>query len=288
MFEVLASIRFVHYSAALLIFGASVFIFLLAPPALSAVLSRPAWRLGLALGVVLIVSAGGWLSFEAGMMGDGWNDVFRPDTIGAVLLDTDFGMAWQLHGALLLALLMGLAMRHSTVIWLTSALALASLGLIGHAAMQTGVVGWAHRANLALHLLCGGFWLGGLLPLLAALRLTETSLRADAIIALRRFSLAGHGAVALVVVTGVGNVLLILGTGSFNRLSTYQQLLAAKIVLVALMIGLALLNRYVLVPRLRREPDASRALVRNSLAELALGGGVVALVSFFGLLDPYA
>jgi putative copper resistance protein D len=180
-------------------------------------------------------------------------------------------------------------MRRPTLIWLAAALTLASLGLIGHAAMQSGPIGWLHRTNLALHLLGGGFWLGGLLPLLAALRLLgETSLRADAVTALQRFSVIGHGAVALVVITGAGNALLILGTRLFNPFSAYQQLLAAKIVLVSLMIGVALVNRYWLVPRLRQGPDAGRALVRNSLAELALGGVVIALVSFFGLLDPYA
>ena len=39
----------------------------------------------------------------------------------------------------------------------------------------------------------------------------ETTLRDDAIVALRRFSSLGHRAVALVVLTGIGNTALILG-----------------------------------------------------------------------------
>jgi putative copper resistance protein D len=54
------------------------------------------------------------------------------------------------------------------------------------------------------------------------------------------------------------------------------------------MIGLALINRYRLAPRLSVQPSAARALIRNSLAELAIGAAVIALVSLFGLLEPHA
>ena len=45
---------------------------------------------------------------------------------------------------------------------LGAALQLASLGLVGHAAMQAGGFGALHRANDALHLLATGTWFGGL------------------------------------------------------------------------------------------------------------------------------
>ena len=41
---------------------------------------------------------------------------------------------------------------------------LASLGLVGHAAMQTGAEGVLHRGNHAVHLLAAGAWIGGLVP----------------------------------------------------------------------------------------------------------------------------
>jgi copper resistance protein D len=223
------------------------------------------------------------------LMGECWQDAFSPDTIGAVLFGTEFGQAWQVHGLLVLGVLAGIATRRSSIIWPTSALALASLGLIGHAAMQSGAIGWLHRTNLALHLLSGGFWLGGLVPLLSTLGLMgETPLRDDAIVALRRFSSHGHGAVALVVLTGIGNTALILGASPPGPLSLYEELLATKIALVGLMIGLALINRYRLAPRLRDRPSAPQALIRNSVGELVLGAMVIALVSLFGLLEPSA
>ena len=49
------------------------------------------------------------------------------------------------------------------------------------------------------------------------------------------------------------------------------------------MAGLAVLNRYVLVPRL---PSTLPVLCRATLAEVPLGFLAVALVAVFGLLDP--
>ena len=63
-------------------------------------------------------------------------------------------------------------------------------------------------------------------------------------------------------------------------------LLAAKLVLVATMVALALVNRYVLAPRLKADGPARRALMQSCVAEVVLGAAVVALVSLFGLLDP--
>jgi copper resistance protein D len=155
--------------------------------------------------------------------------------------------------------------------------------------MQSGPIGWLHRTNVALHLAAGGFWIGGLVPLISTMRLAgEPTLGGSEIVALRCFSLLGHGAVAIVILTGIANAILILGTGAIEPLSLYQELLAAKIALVALMIGVALINRYRLGPRLSLQPNAARALIRNSMAELTLGAAVIALVSLFGLLEPRA
>ena len=66
----------------------------------------------------------------------------------------------------------------------------------------------------------------------------------------------------------------------------YRALLDAKIVVVAIMISLAVLNRYVFAPQLRRGSSALAVLRATSTAELALGAVAVALVSVFALLDP--
>jgi putative copper resistance protein D len=175
------------------------------------------------------------------------------------------------------------------LIALTSAMLLASLGLIGHAAMQTGLVGALHRLNHAVHLLAAGAWLGSLPPLALCLRHCggDSGLRAEAGAALRRFSGLGHAAVALVVATGMVNTALTLGVWPIDFSSPYQALLAAKIAIVATMIAIALFNRYVLTPRIGREPHAAlRALSIATLTEIALGLIALALVSVFAILAP--
>jgi putative copper export protein len=53
-----------------------------------------------------------------------------------------------------------------------------------------------------------------------------------------------------------------------------------------MMIVLALVNRFVLAPRLKASANALPALRMTSAAEAALGCIVVALVSVFALFDP--
>ena len=59
---------------------------------------------------------------------------------------------------------------------LASGALLASLGLVGHAAMQTGAEGVLHRMNHAVHLLTAGAWLGGLIPFAMCLRAYERAI----------------------------------------------------------------------------------------------------------------
>ena len=51
--------------------------------------------------------------------------------------------------------------------------------------------------------------------------------------------------------------------------------------------AIALVNRYVLAPRLKPDAPAPRVLTNTSIAEVVLGVAVVALASVFGLLDPF-
>jgi putative copper resistance protein D len=105
------------------------------------------------------------------------------------------------------------------------------------------------------------------------------------LLALQRFSSLGQIAVATVLATGVVNSWFALDawpTGS----SPYQALLLAKIALVAIMVALALANRYVLLPRFDTTPYALSLLRWSVIGEAILGLGAVGLVSIFGILAP--
>lgn len=287
----LALCRFVHFLAAMALFGMSFYVRMFAPRELALALAPAARRIAAVAIALAAFSAVLWLLLEGAAMTESWGGLVDLDALQGVLLQTDFGTVWQGRLVVALALLAAMALGKqgpSTFTALASALLLASLGLVGHAAMQRGGIGALHRANHALHLLAAAAWLGGLPAFALSLNAYRAAeLRGDAVRAMRRFSFWGHFDVALVVLTGLVNIALTSGAAPIPPTTPYRALLVVKVALVATMIAIALFNRYVLAPRLRPGAAALEILMRTSMAEVALGAAVVALVSVFGLLDPF-
>ena len=110
-------------------------------------------------------------------------------------------------------------------------------------------MGWLHQLTDALHLLAGGFWIGALVLLALLLRTPpprELLLRLSS-----RFSALGVFAVVLVVATGALNALFIVPDWGHFLGSAYGRTLVGKIMPVAAMILLAVVNRSLLTPRIR-------------------------------------
>ncbi len=290
MTAIFIAVRFAHFASVMLLFGASVFLAALAPPALRMALEPSIGRIIAAASFAAAATATFWLQLQGAAFIEDWGEAIDPNLLSAVLFDTAFGRVWQARLVIALCLVLLAFWRGRKSPWLVAALAglfLASLGLVGHAAMWSGAAGAFERANQAIHLLAGGFWLGALAPLLVCLRrLHGGALKAEAAIVLRRFSGVGHAAVAAVLATGGVNVFMILGQWPTDFSSPYQTYLAMKILTVAAMVLLALYNRYRLVPRLPLDPKAALALKRNIAIEIALGAAVLALVSAFATFEP--
>ncbi|MEO6918585.1 MAG: copper homeostasis membrane protein CopD [Collimonas sp.] len=287
---VVAGNRFLHYLALMLLFGSSVFLWRLAVPGLRLTIDRrldSALRTAAALAVLTTLAG---LPLQAAEIVGNWQAAVDIHLLQKVLR-IDIGQTWALR-MLLALLLMTLALvrrpgRPGSVA-IGSGLLLASLALTGHAAMDQGLRDFLHAANHVAHLLCGGAWLGSLLPFLLCLRLLADPLaRGDAAVTLRRFSNAGHFAVAGVLLSGVANALLVLGRWPTDWSSPYQLLLSLKILLTVAMVAMAVVNRYVFVPRMRNDsPSAIAAIRRYTLMEIGLGVAVLALVAVFGMLEP--
>ncbi len=286
----LALCRFAHFLAAMLTFGMSAYLWAYAPERLRLALSPVVRRLALSASLIALITAIAWLALESASMADEWSAAVDPDAIGAVLTDTAFGHAWALHLALAAALV-AIIVFGPRPRWgptaVASAALLASLGLVGHAAMQTGAEGVLHRANHAVHLVAAGAWIGGLVPFVMCLRAYERDdLRRDAVRAIAGFSFWGQLIVAAIVLTGVVNIGLTSHRPPIPLTTPYRALLAAKLIIVAIMISLALFNRFVLAPQLKVSANALRTLRATSAAEIVLGCVVIALVSVFALFDP--
>ncbi len=286
----LAVCRFAHFLAAMLAFGMSAYLWAYAPERLRLALSPIVRRFVLIASLVALITALAWPALESASMADDWSAAIDLEAIGAVLTDTAFGHAWALHLALTGALVAVVAVSPRdgwAATSLVSAALLASLGLVGHAAMQTGAEGILHRANHAVHLMAAGAWIGGLVPFAMCLRAYERDdLRKEAVQAMAGFSFWGQLIVAAIVLTGVVNIALTSHHPPVPPTTPYRALLVAKLVVVATMILLALFNRFVLAPRLKTSANALTTLRATSAAEVALGCIVIALVSVFALLDP--
>lgn len=211
----LAICRFLHDGATMFLWGAFAFLWALVPVGLAETVGGRLSSMRTVAVVVSVATTVAALPLEAAAIGNGWSDAIDPATIWAVLFQTSVGPALmaQMGAALLLAATLALPLRmRSRGTAVASGLLLATLALTGHAAMHEGVLGVAHRINDAVHVLAGGAWLGALVPLMPLLRaLHDRFTSHDAGIALRRFSSAGHGAVAIVIMTGVLNTALVLG-----------------------------------------------------------------------------
>jgi putative copper resistance protein D len=282
--------RLLHYGSAILLFGIAIFQSALAPTGLKEALASPLRAIFTGALAAALITTAAWLFLISGQMAGDWAGAWTPSTWYAVLADTEFGQIWRyrLAGVILLC---GLFLARRPASWrgemALSTLFLASLGLIGHAAMLDGVEGWVNRGSQIVHLLASGFWLGSLVPLLLCLRkLSDAAEREGAGTALRRFSGAGHFAVGIVLATGIVNTRLVLDRWPVHFSSLYQTLLAVKIGLVVTMICLALVNRYIFVPRLKSSDGALGALRASTITEIILGVGVIGLVSVFGTLPP--
>jgi copper transport protein len=192
-------------------------------------------------------------------------------------------LAWATAVAILgLAVLILSGRRRRWMRLLGAVLVAGSFALTGHAA--TAAPRWLAAPTLGLHTLCGAFWLASLVPLLWCVRLAPDK----AYLALRRFSAVATVAVAALMVAGVCLAWLQLG-GRLAPLwqTSYGLRLTGKLVLVAGLLALAAVNRFLLTPRMARDdPDARRHLGRTLAVDLALGLGVLAVTASFPFDPP--
>jgi putative copper resistance protein D len=282
---ILLVLRFLRYGAAMLLWGGGLYLALLASPGLAARISPRLARRSVVATVLLAAVIAVRLPLQAASFGEGWADAVRPEMLGAVL-GTRAGAAWLADASLVLLLLAAAWLDRCRLI-LTTAIAgllLASSALTGHATMGLGNLAIIHQFNDAVHLLAAGFWLGAL-PFLA-LTLRHEGAGMESVQAVERFGVIGQYAVALVLVTGVTNAILIKGGTPLRWSSLYDILLGLKLAVVFTMIGIAAVNHFRLLPRLKAGSNSgARTLRRGALLELALGAAAIGLVTVFGMLD---
>ena len=291
--------RLVHFAAAMATFGAAAFrVYALdrdvhaTPPHLTAHVH--CWNIQLVRisAALTLVSALAIVPFVAARMAGSASAAFDPPIIATVLSATEFGHVWCWHALFTVLLIVSAVFAPPrpalALIW--AALGLASLGWVGHAAGGNGWPGFGREVNQSVHLLAAGLWLGGLLPLSCLLRQASDGQDDEGMVTrqvLSAFSHMGYVAVAAIAITGVVNTLILAGSLDALSGSDYGRLLSLKILLYLVMVGIALRNRFRLMPRLAAgHASAGRRLYRSVLIEQALGLSILAAVSFLGTWPP--
>jgi putative copper export protein/mono/diheme cytochrome c family protein len=299
--ELLASARAVHFAAALWVFGELAFACAMirrAGPGAPGPGDTLRVRLPLVVGtgvVIAIVSAVAWLAaVTATMSGLSWFTGIGPSTLATVLGGTLFGKVWILRLGLALVLLLAsrrLNAEHTRRALVCStavaAIYLATIAWSGHAAAGEAATRSEQLACDVVHLLAAGAWLGALPALIYALGIPQPI--SGAAWATRRFSAIAVACVIALVLSGIGNSWFLVGSIPALFGTTYGSLLLAKLALLALMLGIAALNRWVWTPRLAAgDPRALRGLRRNTMLEITVGLLVVLVVGVLGTTIPAA
>ena len=284
--------RAAHFAGAISLSGLFAFAaFIAGPP--SRGMQRELGRLGWASAALLILAAPFWLLFVARSIGtESVGATISNGTALAVLTDTRFGHVMVFRLILVLAVMPCIALvgRRRARDLAATVIACASLAAIawqGHGGGDFGWDGAVHLSADTAHLVAAGLWLGALLPL--AILLRDAGSADVAFAAARRFSTLGFSCVAVLLVSGTINAWYLVGSVPALIGTPYGQLLLAKLALVAAMLWLAAINRWVIMPRMALGEDgATLRLAYHAAIEAALGLGVIVLVAAFGTMVPAA
>ncbi|HEV3100406.1 MAG TPA: CopD family protein [Candidatus Udaeobacter sp.] len=215
-----------------------------------------------------------------------------------VLFETKFGHVWQLRLGLIVLAFALVALRvaqfqarHALIMamFLTSIVLLVSLAWISHAAaarvQPLGLLGDA------LHLCAASVWIGGLLPLAIFLTHTRESLLLGEqdLRVLRRFSTLSLSCVGVLILSGISNSWLLVGSIHALLTTRYGWLLLAKLGAFGILVCLGVRNRFVIktkLPRVSETSDLLAELRRNVIRETCLGLIVVTIVAWLGVTPP--
>jgi putative copper resistance protein D len=301
--------RAVHFAATATVTGTLVFRAVVANPVLQSqeAVAKPfrtqtlrvAW-INLA---VAVISGLTWvLLLTMSLSGESLGEAVMSGALRDVLNLTQFGWVSQIRLVLAIVLAICLTFERSALWrWLALAAAVglvASIAWTGHAASTPHELGYVHLAADALHVLAAAAWIGGLVSLvllLAAIsRLPPLPGAVLAQDAARRFSTLGMLSAATLVLSGIVNAWILVGSFRALLVTEYGKILILKLVIFAFMLAFAAVNRLWLTPRLALpaatmgQSDALRQLARNSTIEIALGLVIFAVVGLLGTLHPAA
>ncbi len=252
--------HYIQVAAAMLLFGGALFPFYAGSGGGS---PSPRTMEGLAVVLCLAVAVAVGLNI-VDLTGDPAS-LFDVSELKCFFLETSFGDIWLLRFALsLAAVAVALVLRpgpglrskeraRPALLFLSGLILLSNAGA-GHArALVSTPYTLTAIAWEGLHLLAAGAWIGGLMPLLVSIG-GSSGAETGSIKVLRSFSFHGQWMVALLLLGGFATLGVLMGawrvTVQALSASLYGDALIVKHSLIAAMVVVAGVNRFILLPRL--------------------------------------
>ncbi len=271
--------------ALLMAFGVALFMLAIAPAEVALDSSRPTFWILLRVSatVQLVLWPLKLLIYVASMAGVGAMNALSD--VPEVLRDTHFGHDWVVSAALAVALAMAAWMpgpraNRTRMAALAGGFLLICWADASHAVdfgTLAVMIYFLHEATAAL-------WIGSL----AGLWLVGRQTHADGVLRLtaRRVSRVSGWCVLVLVLSGIYSASKTIGLNLKHLVySPYGQILVAKVMLGALIVGLGGYNRYRLIPAVPG-PSARTALLRNVAAECILLVGVLGFAALLANTSP--
>lgn len=198
------------------------------------------------------------------------------------VMDSSFATAHalQIFGLLLVATSATTHARYGVVFAVAGGtLAIGAFLFVGH----TSVHPWRAVLGplLVVHLLIVSFWFGSLLPLLIVARREPADVTA---VVLREFSGLATWLIPLIAIAGL-IMTMVIANGIPPPNEPYGALIIAKVAGFAILMGLAGLNKWRLVPAIAANAKGSHAALRRSVwAEVAL---IVCVLSVTAVMTTF-
>ena len=303
--QALIVLRLAQFAAAAILMGSSLFlVYGLAQESSVRTQVAGARRLVIwgALGLAAAAALG--LLAETAVMAGSFNEALKPaslEMVGTIALGKAaiVRIACSLLGALLLLVARAPGRWTWATVGALGAVATASFAWSGHGATSDGPGFWIHMVADVLHSWGAAAWIGALFVFDLLLRDSGQTLDelARTHRSLSRFSTAGTLFVVTLLATGLINSWYLVGPQNVGALTStrYGWLLLLKIAAFAGMLALAAANRFKLTPRLHghllasaHQPPSLAELRRSVAIETMLGLTALALVAWFGTLEPPA
>lgn len=216
--------------------------------------------------------------------------------IGTLLLGSALGLAMivRCFAAAIYVLLMARSFTRSSLV--LGGVAAITLAWSGHGGSSEGSLGYVRLIGDMLHLLAASAWIGALALFLFTLfrsDLPAAGVKARVGPLLSAFALPGSVIVGTLLATGISNMWFIAPPAAWPTIvqAPYMRAMLTKLALFLVMLGLAAVNRFILVPRLMDRDQKRGAVEISKVAisvEVAAGVAIFALVAWLGTLDPTA